>query len=210
MICAVHIQNLAIARGERLLFQGLDLRVAAGQAVALTGANGSGKTSLLRAVAGLILPHAGGVRFDGPQGELEPEDARSHGVHLMGHQDGFKAARTAWEELLFQVQWTGGSEASARAASTRLDLDRLAGLEVRKLSAGQRRRLALARLVASPRSLWLLDEPMAPLDTARRAVFGALMAEHLASGGMIIAAVHDPLPVAATVCDLSSASRVTA
>ena len=205
MICAAHMQNLAIIRGERPLFQGLNLSVRAGEAVALTGANGSGKTSLLRAIAGLIQPHAGDVRFEGPQGDLEPEDARSQGVHLLGHQDGFKATCTAWEELLFQVQWTGGTEAGARQASAKLDLDRLAGLEVRKLSAGQRRRLALARLVASPRSLWLLDEPMAPLDATRRAVFGDLMAEHLAGGGMIIAAVHDPLPIAARACDLSGA-----
>jgi heme exporter protein A len=203
------MQNLAIIRGERLLFQGLDLSVRSGEAVALTGANGSGKTSLLRAIAGLILPHAGNMKFEGPAGALEPEDARSQGVHLLGHQDGFKATRTAWEELLFQVQWTGGTEASARAASAQLDLDRLAGLEVRKLSAGQRRRLALARLVASPRSLWLLDEPMAPLDAARRTVFGDLMAEHLNGGGMIIAAVHDALPIAARAFDLSSLEGLT-
>jgi len=203
------MQNLAIIRGERLLFQGLNLSVLAGEAVALTGANGSGKTSLLRAIAGLILPHAGNMKFEGPAGALEPEDARSQGVHLLGHQDGFKATRTAWEELLFQVLWTGGTEASARAASAQLDLDRLAGLEVRKLSAGQRRRLALARLVASPRSLWLLDEPMAPLDAARRTVFGDLMAEHLAGGGMIIAAVHDALPIAARAFDLSSLEGLT-
>ena len=199
------MQNLAIIRGERLLFQGLNLSVHKGEAVALTGGNGSGKTSLLRAIAGLIRPHAGDMLFEGLLGDLEAEDARSQGVHLLGHQDGFKATRTAWEELLFQVQWTGGNEASAREASALLDLDRLAGLEVRKLSAGQRRRLALARLVASPRSLWLLDEPMAPLDATRRAVFGDLMAEHLAGGGMIIAAVHDPLPIAARACDLSGA-----
>jgi len=203
------MQNLAIIRGERLLFQGLNLSVLAGEAVALTGANGSGKTSLLRAIAGLILPHAGNMKFEGPAGALEPEDARSQGVHLLGHQDGFKATRTAWEELLFQVLWTGGTEASARAASAQLDLDRLAGLEVRKLSAGQRRRLALARLVASPRSLWLLDEPMAPLDAARRTVFGDLMAQHLAGGGMIIAAVHDALPIAARAFDLSSLEGLT-
>ena len=198
------LQKAVVRRGQKEILKGLSLDLYAGELVGLLGPNGSGKTSLLRAIAGLIRPHAGDVQFKGALGDLEAEDARSQGVHLLGHQDGFKATRTAWEELLFQVQWTGGTEVSARAASARLDLDRLAGLEVRKLSAGQRRRLALARLVASPRSLWLLDEPMAPLDTARRAVFGDLMAEHLAGGGMIIAAVHDPLPITARACDLSS------
>ena len=90
--------------------------------------------------------------------------------------------------------WTGGSAASAKAACARLELTRLLSLEVRKLSAGQRRRLALARLLAAPRPLWLLDEPMAPLDTAMRRKLGEVMQAHLADGGMILAAVHDPLP----------------
>jgi heme exporter protein A len=85
-----------------------------------------------------------------------------------------------------------------------MDLKRLLDLEVRRLSAGQRRRLALARLVASPRSLWLLDEPMAPLDAGHRAAFGALMAEHLNGGGMILAAVHDPLPVSARIVEVGA------
>jgi heme exporter protein A len=202
MITGLHLENLAIRRGERLLFAGLCLDLGAGEALALTGANGAGKTSLLRAIAGLILPQEGCVRFAGTQGDLEPEDARSSSIHLLGHQDGLKSAGTAWDELLFQVHWTGGSEASARAACRFLELERLSGLEVRKLSAGQRRRLALARLVASPRPLWLLDEPMAPLDSERRQLFGHLMGEHLAGGGMIIAAVHDPLPIPVRRLDL--------
>lgn len=202
MITGLHLENLAIRRGERLLFDGLCLDLGAGEALALTGANGAGKTSLLRAIAGLILPHEGRVRFVGAQGDLEPEDARSSHIHLLGHQDGLKSAGTAWDELLFQVLWTGGSETSARAACRLLDLERLLELEVRKLSAGQRRRLALARLVASPRSLWLLDEPMAPLDSERRHLFGHLMGEHLAAGGMIVAAVHDPLPIPVRRMDL--------
>ena len=195
MISALHMENLAIRRGERLLFKGLSVRLEASQAIALTGANGSGKTSLLRAIAGLIVPQEGEVHFEGPSGRLDAEEARSRSVHLMGHQDGLKATGTAWDELLCQVLWTGGTRSSAKAACTALDLDRLFGLEVRKLSAGQRRRLSLARLMASPRSLWLLDEPMAPLDAERRKLFGQLMSEHLGRGGMIIAAVHDPLPI---------------
>jgi heme exporter protein A len=196
MITALSIQDLAVSRGDRLLFEGLTFRIAAGEAVALVGANGAGKTSLLRVIAGLIRPDAGQVGFAGLDGPLLAEDARGRDLHLLGHQDGLKAGRTAWEELLFQVLWTGGTRAAAEAACARLDLGRLLELEVRKLSAGQRRRLALARLIASPRPLWLLDEPLAPLDAARRAAAGEVMREHLDGGGLIIAAVHDPLPVA--------------
>jgi heme exporter protein A len=195
LISALVLETLAVVRGGRRLFEGLDLELRAGEAVALTGPNGSGKTSLLRTIAGLIHPVAGRVRFEGGGGELEPEDARGRGLHLLGHQDGLKSARTAWDELLFQVRWTGGGEAAALAAVEALSLEPLRGLEVRMLSAGQRRRLALARLVASPRPLWLLDEPLAPLDAARRTLFGELMARHLSGGGLILAAVHDPLPI---------------
>jgi heme exporter protein A len=195
LISGLVLEALAVVRGGRRLFEGLNLELRAGEAVALTGPNGSGKTSLLRTIAGLIRPAAGTVRFTGADGELEPEEARGRGLHLLGHQDGLKSARTAWEELLFQVRWTGGDEAAALAAVEALSLQPLTGLEVRMLSAGQRRRLALARLVASPRPLWLLDEPLAPLDAARRTLFGELMARHLAGGGLILAAVHDPLPI---------------
>jgi heme exporter protein A len=202
MLRTIRIKDLSLVRGERRLFSGLNLEIQAGEAVALTGRNGAGKTSLLRAVAGLLRPDAGTVAFYGTAGELEAEAARAEALHLIGHHDGLKSTRSAWEELLFQTLWTGGSEASARDAVVRLDLDRLLDLEVRRLSAGQRRRVALARLLASPRSLWLLDEPMAPLDAGHREGFGALMAEHLAGGGAILAAVHDPLPVPARAVEI--------
>jgi heme exporter protein A len=197
MLRVVLIKELAITRGERRLFSGLDLTLRAGEAAALVGRNGAGKTSLLRAVAGLLRPVEGTVAFEGEAGPIEADAARAEQLHLLGHQDGLKSSRTAWEELRFQTLWTGGTEASARAAAKRFDLNRLLDLEVRRLSAGQRRRLALARLAASPRALWLLDEPMAPLDAGQRAAFGAVMAEHLAGGGMILASVHDPLPIPA-------------
>jgi len=202
MLRTIRIKDLSLVRGERRLFSGLNLEVSAGQAVALTGRNGAGKTSLLRAVAGLLRPSEGVISFEGEAGPLEAEVARSDALHMVGHHDGLKSTRSAWEELLFQTRWTGGSEASARAAATKLDLDRLLDLEVRRLSAGQRRRVALARLLASPRSLWLLDEPMAPLDAGHREGFGALMAAHLAAGGMVLAAVHDPLPVSCRVVEI--------
>jgi heme exporter protein A len=200
MLRTVLIKDLTVSRGERRLFSGLNLELAAGEAVALTGRNGAGKTSLLRAVAGLLRPEAGQITF----ADVEADTARAEHLHMVGHHDGLKSTRTAWEELRFQTLWTGGSEASARLAAQRMDLNRLLDLEVRRLSAGQRRRLALARLVASPRPLWLLDEPMAPLDAGHRAAFGALMAEHLNGGGMILAAVHDPLPVSAHVVEIGA------
>jgi heme exporter protein A len=105
---------------------------------------------------------------------------------------------------MFQARWTGADPAGVERVRALLDLDVLAALEVRKLSAGQRRRLSLARLIASPRPLWLLDEPLAPLDAGHRQAFGRLMAEHVASGGMILAAVHDPLPIATRVLEIGA------
>jgi heme exporter protein A len=203
MISRLAVETLAVRRGERRLFEKLSFGLAAGEALQLTGPNGAGKTSLLRAIAGFIRPDAGSVRFWGAsEAPLEPDEARRAGVHLLGHQDGLKGARTVCDELDFQARWTGGDGAAALAAAETLGLARLLDLAVRQLSAGQRRRLALARLLASPRPLWLLDEPLAPLDAAHRAGFGALMAAHLAAGGMVIAAVHDPLPIATRALEL--------
>jgi heme exporter protein A len=206
LITALRLEGVALARGERRLLSGFSEALRAGEAIALTGPNGAGKTTLLRAVAGLIRPLSGMIRFEDANGPVEADDARRFGCHLLGHQDGLKSGRSAGEELDFQVRWTGGSPDAARAASARLGLTRLLGLPVRALSAGQRRRLALARLAASPRPLWLLDEPLAPLDSTHRALVGELMAEHLAGGGLILAAVHDPLPIAARPVGLTSAA----
>ena len=204
MINALNITDLSLQRGDRVLFCGLSLCLRAGEVVTLTGANGSGKTSLLRAVAGFIRPLAGAIAFDGQAGALDSDDARREQIHLVGHQDGLKSHRTAREELVFQVTWTGGTLINALAAAERLGLGRILDLEVRKLSAGQKRRLALARLVASPRDLWLLDEPLSPLDADGRALFGTLMSQHLKGGGLILAAVHDALPIAARVMEIGT------
>jgi heme exporter protein A len=188
----LQIEDLSLSRGGRRLFSGLHLRLEAGQACALTGANGSGKTSLLRAVAGLGAIDSGRIGF----GDADPAAARAAGLHLLGHLDGLKSSRTAGEELDFWTGWLGGTPAALEAAVERLELGRLVDLEVRRLSAGQRRRLALARLLSAPRPLWLLDEPLSPLDARWRAEALQIMAAHLESGGLILAAVHDPLPVA--------------
>jgi len=198
MIGGLDVEGLTLARGERQLFEGFGFSLGRGEAAALTGANGAGKTSLLRAVAGLLRPEAGRVQFQDVAGvEIEADLARAQGLHLLGHHDGLKSTRTAGEELRFWTRWLGGDAPSLAKAIDVLQLDLLLALEVRKLSAGQRRRLALARLIAAPRPLWLLDEPMAPLDLERRALFGALMQGHLDGGGMILAAVHDALPIPA-------------
>ena len=193
MITSLELREVGVSRGGRRLFSDLSLSLAAGQACALTGANGAGKTSLLRAIAGLVALDAGEVAFAG----AETDAARAGGLHLLGHLDGLKPARTAREELSFWSLWQGGSADSAMGAAAALELAPLLDLEVRRLSAGQRRRLALARLLAAPRPLWLLDEPLSPLDAGWRTRFGAMMQTHLAGGGMILAAVHDPLPIAA-------------
>ncbi|WP_427790390.1 heme ABC exporter ATP-binding protein CcmA [Brevundimonas diminuta] len=202
MLTRLEIAALSLSRGERRLFSGLSFALSAGEAAALTGANGAGKTSLLRAVAGFIRPDAGTIVFRGADGAMEAETARRSALHLLGHHEGLKPQRTARQELGFQVEWLSGSTATMDAAVAQLKLAPLLDLETRKLSAGQRRRLSLARLVAAPRALWLLDEPLAPLDETWRSVAAELMAEHLAGGGMILAAVHDPLPVPARPLNL--------
>ncbi|WP_374472096.1 heme ABC exporter ATP-binding protein CcmA [Phenylobacterium sp.] len=196
MIRTVELQAVAVRRGGRLLFEGVDLALHAGEACALTGANGVGKTSLLRCVAGLVRAEAGQVAFGG----IEPSEARGAGLHFVGHHDGLKPARTAREELAFWTRWLGGAEIGEAAEA--LELGPLLDLEVRRLSAGQRRRVALARLLAAPRPLWLLDEPLSPLDARWRARLGEIMQRHLDGGGMILAAVHDPLPVATRSLEL--------
>ncbi|MDP2213943.1 heme ABC exporter ATP-binding protein CcmA [Phenylobacterium sp.] len=191
MIPEVSIQSLALSRGGRQLFSRLILKLSPGEAIALVGRNGAGKTSLLRAIAGLITPDEGEIAFGG----VEPAEARE-AIHLLGHLDGLKSSRTARDELAFWTGFAGSAPAAVEAAAARLELTPLLDLEVRRLSAGQRRRLALARLLAAPRPLWLLDEPLSPLDAEWRGRFGEIMGEHLATGGMILAAVHDPLPLA--------------
>lgn len=203
MIHALSLSGLTLARGERVLFRDLDFDLKAGEAVALTGANGAGKTSLLRAIAGLIRPEAGEIAFaDADRNRLDPGQARGRETHLLGHQDGLKSARTARQELGFQCDWLGHTQDGFDDAVAAFGLKPLLDLEVRRLSAGQRRRLAMGRLVGSPRALWLLDEPMAPLDARWRDAFATCMRRHLDADGLIVAAVHDPLPIATRTLDL--------
>jgi heme exporter protein A len=191
MISSLTAERLACARGDRRLFDGLSFSVCAGQALAVEGANGAGKTSLLRLLAGFLAPSAGRVVIRSGETESDDADERGKQIGWLGHHDGLKPQLTVLEQLTFFASLYGVK--AEAALLERVGLHRQAELPCRYLSAGQRRRLALARLVASGRSLWLLDEPFAALDTAGQRLVAHLMAEHCGQGGIIIAATHDPL-----------------
>ena len=184
-------RDLACLRGERVVFAGLSFTLEAGGALLLVGANGAGKSSLLRLLAGLLPAAEGALLW---QGEPALADRAEHARRLryLSHQDALKPALTARENLLFFARLWGGEVEAALAA---LDLAPLAELPARVLSAGQRRRLALARLALAPAPLWLLDEPTVGLDTASVGRLGALLARHREGGGMVLAATHLPLPL---------------
>jgi heme exporter protein A len=163
--------DLACVRGGRLLFTGIGMTVAAGEAVVVTGANGSGKSSLLRCLAGLLRPAAGSVE-------------RCDRFAYLGHDNALKPGRTLGDELAWWAALDGGEPAFA------LGLAGLQAVPVRMLSAGQKRRAALARVFASRARLWLLDEPASGLDAASAAALSAALADHCAAGGGIVMASH--------------------
>jgi heme exporter protein A len=191
MISSLTAEKLACARGERKLFEQLSFRVTAGQALAVEGANGAGKTSLLRVIAGFLAPADGRLVVKTADREITDGEERGKLVGWLGHHDGLKPQLTVREQLNFYAALYGA--AADIALLDQVGLARQADLPCRYLSAGQRRRLALARLLVSNRPLWLLDEPFAALDTAGQSLVAQLMARHCGSGGIIIAATHDPL-----------------
>ncbi len=191
--------DLACRRSERLVFAGLDFAVEAGGALLLTGPNGSGKSSLLRVLAGLIKPYIGRLEHD--EAPLSDDPVRHRElIAYLGHQDAVKPMLTVAESIRF---WAGlrGQTQRAEAALAAMDLTALGDLAGRFLSSGQRRRTALARVIASGAPIWLLDEPTVGLDIRSIAGLESSLAEHRASGGMVIAATHAPivLPGAATL-----------
>ncbi len=189
---AIAARGLACVRGERALFEGLSFDAGPGL-TEIVGPNGAGKSSLLRILAGLMAPAAG--RIEAARGcrpfDADAERLADH-LHLVGHLDGHKAAMTARENLAFARAHFGGI-AQVEAALDRLGLGPQADLPVAWFSAGQRRRLALARLWMLQRPVWLLDEPLSALDAAGRDLVRALIAEHAAAGGTAIAATHDAI-----------------
>ena len=188
------VEDAAVFRGETLVIRNVSFTVPAGGALILAGPNGSGKSTLLRLLAGLIRPVSGHVFWNGRDAL---EDLAEHGsrVAYLGHQDAVKPGLTVTENLRFVA---AVSALPIEAALAAVNLKPLADLPARMLSAGQKRRLAVSRLALSHAPLWLLDEPTLGLDTASIARFGAMLAAHRATGGIIVAATHVPLPMADT------------
>lgn len=172
----IEAKDLGVARGDRILFKGLNLAAGPGEAVALRGANGAGKTTLLRTLAGLTRPETGEVRLAS--------------FHWVGHRDGLKPNETPAAHLRHWALAWGAPQTAIPDFLDRMGLSRPADVPARFLSAGQRRRTALARLLLKERPVWLLDEPYAALDAEGRGLVEALIRHHLGQGGAVAAAIH--------------------
>lgn len=185
---ALTAEGLACRRGGRAIFNGVGFGMVNGEAIALTGRNGAGKSSLIAMLCGRLRPEAGVIKLEGLD-DLPLAEA----AHLVGHRDGLKTALTAAENLRFAQELLGQPGLTPAEALAAVGLPHAGSLPVGYLSAGQRRRVALARLLVASRPIWLLDEPMAALDVGSQAMLSQLMQAHLAAGGAILAATHGPL-----------------
>jgi heme exporter protein A len=181
--------DLTCVRGGRQVFSGVGFTVGAGEALLVTGPNGAGKSSLLRLVAGLLRPQQGRLKLEG--GDLELTIAEQ--AHYLGHQDALKPSLSARENLGFWTALLGGEAAKSDHALAAVGLDEIAHLPAIYLSAGQRRRLAIARLIAVERPIWLLDEPTSVLDAAAQAMLADLIRAHVAASGLVLVASHGPI-----------------
>ncbi|MGO4526776.1 heme ABC exporter ATP-binding protein CcmA [Microvirga sp. 2MCAF35] len=182
------VNNLACERGERRIFQGVSFTLEPGEALVITGRNGAGKSTLLELLAGRLAPSAGTILWEGAGERTLPEC-----LHYVGHRDALKGALTAEENLTFARDFLGHPAMKPREALEAVGLAHAARLPVAYLSAGQRRRVALARLLVAERPLWLLDEPTSALDTASQETLRLLLEHHREAGGMIAATTHSPL-----------------
>ena len=190
--------DISLYRGERCLFQGLTFALNPGELLLLEGENGSGKTSLMRAIAGLLELESGEIRWDG-QPTREHRQQFHNALVWMAHRVGFKADLTLVENLEFEASLRPQAIRDRDEVFARLGIERLQRLPLRSLSAGQQRRVALARMLLADADLWLMDEPFTNLDREGRALVTTLVEEHLVSGGMCIMAAHQDVAISATM-----------
>jgi heme exporter protein A len=195
-------RGVRCVRGGREVFSGLDFSAGAGELLAVTGRNGSGKTSLLRLIAGLLAPAGGSIELEGGEAELSLAEQ----AHYLGHRDALKPALSVLENLRFWREFLGGESFDAGEGLEAVGLDHAANLPAAYLSAGQRRRLSVARLISVRRPIWLMDEPTAALDAAGQGLLAELMGDHLGRGGLIVAATHGPLGLEARELRIGGAS----
>lgn len=188
----IEAQGLACRRSGRLIFSGVSFALTEGEALLVTGRNGAGKSTLLAILAGRLKPETGTLRLDGAGERTLPEC-----LHLVGHREALKGALTAGENLAFARDLLGAPRLTPREALDAVGLAHAERLPVAYLSAGQRRRVALARLLVAHRPVWLLDEPTAALDAASQAILRDLIEAQLAGGGLVIAATHQDIGIEA-------------
>jgi heme exporter protein A len=184
------VEGLTCKRAHRVILRQLSFRVKAGEAFIITGRNGVGKSTLLAALSGHLLPFSGSVRW---VGSIEDDTHLAECHHFIGHKDGLKSALTVEDNLSFAQSVLGNAMLSPFEALKIFGLIHARLIPVAYLSAGQRRRVALARLLVAYRPLWLLDEPVSALDQSAQELFTKVMRQHLAKGGLIVAATHAPL-----------------
>ena len=182
-------EAVSVMRGDRMVVTHLSFGVEAGEALVLVGPNGAGKTTLIRCIAGLLKPSAGQIRLEGAQ----PERTLGEECHYVGHLNGVKASLTVEENATFWSRYLGGASEQIEPALATFGLVTARNLPAGYLSAGQRRRLALARLLLAARPVWLLDEPAVSLDRAAQQTLTTVVDAHLATGGLVVAATHAPL-----------------
>jgi heme exporter protein A len=195
----LNVTGLAIERGGRTVVAGVAFAIAPGEAVLLRGPNGAGKSSLLLALAGILPPAAGAIAWTGGDDERRPVEDMVY----CGHQPAVKVNLTVAENLRFWADMLGGERGRAEPAAEAAGLGALLDIAAANLSAGQTRRLALARLLVTDRTVWLLDEPTSALDAAGGRWICGLIDAHLAAGGLVIAATHDDLALSRPVRTLA-------